>query len=117
MTDNITDISEYVQKEISRGKQYFVLFLKAGPNRKIAPDVAAQNQQKHLEHLFTMHRNGKLPIFGPVLDDPQLEGIAIFDCEQIDEVKALIESDVHIQSGALTYEIHKWFSIPGYTLP
>jgi uncharacterized protein len=114
-TVKVTD--EYIQKEISRGKQYFFVLLKRGNTQALDSLATAQIQQKHLQHLFTLKQEGKLPIFGPFMEDGDLRGICIFNSADKSEVIKLVEEDPFVKSGRLIYEIHPWFSLPGDKLP
>jgi hypothetical protein len=58
-----------------------------------------------------------LVINGPVLDDPELKGISIFDTTDEEEVRRLSEGDPAVKAGRLVYEIYEWFGIPGDGLP
>ncbi len=111
----ITD--EYVQHKISEGKQYFVVLLKAGPNKSLSEDSIADEQMMHLKYLFTLKEKGKLPVFGPFYNSDELLGFCIFNSPSREEVKELIEADPHVKSGYMSYEIYSWFGIPGDTLP
>jgi uncharacterized protein YciI len=111
----VTD--EYVQHEIGKGKQYLIVFLKSVNQPGISEDSLADEQEQHLKYLFTLKEKGKLPVFGPFFNSGDLEGLCIFNSENTEEVKRLIEADPHVKAGHMTYEIHPWFGIPGYSLP
>ena len=113
----VTVTDEYVQHEIEKGKQYLVVILKSIPQPGISEDSMADEQEAHLKYLFTLKEKGKLPVFGPFFNSGDLEGLCIFNSDNTDEVKRLIEGDPHVKAGHLTYEIHPWFGIPGYSLP
>lgn len=109
--------NRYVQKEITRGKQYFLVLLKRGSNTSLDSATVAKNQENHLIYLFTLKREGKLPLFGPLLDSDDLRGICLFNVPTKAEVAKLLDADPHVKSGRLTYEIYQWFGLPGDTLP
>ncbi len=111
----ITD--EFIQKRTASGKQYCARIYKAGPNRNQPPDEADRIQMEHLRYLFQLRANGKLLINGPVIDDPVLKGISIFNTTDIEEVKRLSDGDPAVKAGRLVYEIYHWFGIPGEGLP
>jgi uncharacterized protein YciI len=109
---------EFIQKEVGRGKQYCLVLLKRGPNAATIDSVALEKDQlAHLQHLFSLKSQGKLPLFGPLFEDSDLRGIAIFDFTDKGEVKKLLDADPHVRSGRLSYEIYKWFGLPGDKLP
>ncbi|HCV44173.1 MAG TPA: hypothetical protein DGH68_11865 [Bacteroidetes bacterium] len=115
---SITVTPEFIQKEVGRGKQYCLVLLKRGPSAATIDSVALEkNQVEHLQHLFTLKSEGKLPLFGPLFEDSDLRGMCIFDLTNKEEVKKLLDADPHIRSGRLSYEIYKWFGLPGDKLP
>ena len=111
----ITD--EFVRKKIATGKQYCARLYKTGPNRNQPPAEAEQLQMEHLRYLFQLKAEGKLLINGPVVDDPELKGISIFNTTDKEEVKRLSDGDPAVKAGRLVYEIYLWFGIPGDCLP
>lgn len=115
MTDQMTD--ELVQKRVATGRQYCLRLYKAGPHRDQPPEEQKRIQAEHLRYLFHLHAEGKLLIAGPVLDDPVLKGVSIFNTTDVDEVRALSEGDPAVKAGRLVYEIYPWFGIPGDCLP
>lgn len=108
---------QYIQESISKGKQYTVVFLKANSTYRGDSRVVEENQPKHLEYLFTLKAQGKLPLFGPFSGSGDLRGFCIFNSPDQEEVKQLIDNDPHVKAGYLTYEMHLWFGIPGDRLP
>lgn len=113
--ETVTD--EYVQQAIGKGRQYIVVILKEGKNLGLDEAAQLKEQEAHLKYLFTLKEQGKLPIFGPFFNSGELSGLCVFNSDNKEEVKTLIEGDPHIKSGQLIYEIHQWFSIPGFVLP
>lgn len=109
--------NEFVRARVASGKQYCVRIFKPGPNRHQPPAEADQIQMEHLRYLFQLHAEGKLLINGPVVDDPVLKGISIFNTTDIEEVKRLSDADPAVKAGRLVYEIYRWFGIPGQCLP
>jgi uncharacterized protein YciI len=111
----ITD--EFIQKRIATGKQYCVRLYKAGPNRNQPPEEAEKIQMEHLRYLWQLRAEGKLLISGPIMDDPELQGIGIFKTTDKEEVKRLCDGDPAVKAGRLVYEIYHWFGLPGDCLP
>ena len=72
---------------------------------------------EHLRHLFSLRAEGKLVINGPMMNDSELRGIGIFDINNREEVKKLLDANPAVKAGRLRYEIHPWFGIPGDALP
>jgi uncharacterized protein YciI len=70
-------------------------------------------QQEHLRHLFMLRNEGKLLLNGPVLDDGDLIGIAIYAGQDHDAVRALAEADPSVKAGRLRVDVRPLFGIPG----
>ncbi len=111
----ITD--ELIRTRVASGKQYCLRLYKVGPHRDQPEAEADQIQMEHLRYLFQLRVEGKLLINGPVIDDPELNGISIFATNDIEEVKRLSDQDPAVKAGRLVYEIYRWFGIPGECLP
>src|SRR5690242_9955172 len=111
----ITD--ESIHATVAAGKQYSVRFFKAGPIRNQSAAEAEKIQKEHLRYLFRLKSDGMLLINGPVLNDPVLKGVSIFNTTDLATVKRLSDADPAVISGRLVYEIYHWFSTPGDCLP
>ncbi|MEO1438050.1 MAG: YciI family protein [Bacteroidota bacterium] len=90
-------------------KSYVMAFLKAGPNRDLDADAAAELQKAHLKNIGRMAKEGKLLIAGPFLDNGDIRGIYIFDVPTIEEAEALTNTDPAIQAGSLVMELKPWY--------
>ncbi len=90
-------------------RKYVMAFLRKGPNREQDKDKAAKLQAAHMENIQRLADEGKLSLAGPFLDDGDLRGIYIFNVTDIEEAKALTETDPAIQSGQLVMELHPWY--------
>ncbi len=106
-----------IQKTIASGKQYCVRLYKAGPNRNQPPDEADKIQMEHLRYLMQLRAEGKLLISGPVIEDPELKGVGIFNTTDIEEVKRLSDGDPAVRAGRLVFEVYHWYGMPGDSLP
>jgi len=117
MDQNVVNTDEFIQKKIAAGKKYYLRIYKAGPNQNQPDDEAEQIQTAHQRYLFQLRAEGKLVIGGPVLDDADLKGIAIFNTTDKVEVKRLADGDPAVKAGRLVYEIYGWYGLPGDCLP
>lgn len=90
-------------------KQYFLAFLKAGPNRDQDPETAKKLMAAHLDNIGKMAESGKLIFAGPFMDNFDIKGIYIFNVPTIEEATALTETDPAIQAGRLSLEIHPFY--------
>jgi uncharacterized protein YciI len=117
MESNAEITDEFIQRRISSGRQYCVRLYKAGPNRNQPSDEAETIQMEHLRYLFQLRAEGKLLISGPVVDDPEIQGVAIFRSTNKEEVKRLCEGDPAVKAGRLVFELYHWYGLPGDCLP
>jgi uncharacterized protein YciI len=93
-------------------KQYFMVFLKAGPNRTQDSATAAKIQEGHLNNITRLFNEKKMVMAGPFLDEGIYKGIFLFDVATEEEVKQLLQTDPAIKAGRLDFEIHPWYG-PG----
>lgn len=94
-------------------RKYVMAFLKRGPNRELDSVYAAQLQAAHMQNIGKMAEAGKLALAGPFYGDGDLRGIYIFAVDNIEEAKALTESDPAIQAGSLEMELIEWYGSAG----
>lgn len=107
---------EVAKKDEDNMKQYYFVLLTKGDKRD-QDSVSVQEIQKgHLENISRLHKEGKINIAGPFLDDTDWRGIFIFDVSTEVEVRSLLQADPAIQSGRLKYIIHPWYSQKGAVL-
>jgi uncharacterized protein YciI len=97
-------------------KNYFMVFLKKGPNRNQDSLEVEKLQMAHLYNITKLHAEGKLVLAGPFLDDGDIRGIFVFDVPTLEEVKKLVETDPAVISGRLSYEVHPWMTQQGACL-
>ena len=105
-----------IENQISKGKRYILVIKKTGPNRDQSEKEAEEIQEDHQKYLFTLKEKGILLINGPVLDDPGIKGIGIYNSADKKEVMELALQDPAVKAGRLVAEVYEWFSIPGATL-
>lgn len=92
-------------------KYWFVMLLK-GPNRNQDSATAAKIQSAHLNNINRLYYLGKIKVAGPFEDNDKWLGIFIFDCATKDEVEKLLQSDMAVSSGRLSYDIQAWYTAP-----
>ena len=100
-----------------RLKQYFMVFLKRGPNKSLDSLQVQEVQKAHLANIMKLAEEKKLVIAGPFGDNTDLRGIFIFDVPTLEEAVKLTETDPAVQAGRLIMEVHPWFTEPGSCLP
>jgi len=98
-------------------RTYYMVFLYRGDKRDQDSVTAAKIQEGHLANIGKLHKEGKLAIAGPFVDNTDLRGIFILTVDSMEEAKAMCDTDPAIISGRLRYEIHPWMSARGSKLP
>ena len=98
------------QEELKFNNQnYYMAFLKKGPNCNQDKDKANEIQTAHLAHIQKLADKGKLVLAGPFMDDWDVRGIFVFDVETEEEARALAEQDPAVKAGRLILEFHPWY--------
>jgi uncharacterized protein YciI len=105
-----------VMAKVAKGKPYTLVFLKSGKKIPTKTLAAQQMQIAHLTNLFTLEQQGKISIFGPIVNDIKLRGIIVFNSTDREYIKNELSNDPYIKAGYLKYELLDWFSIPGQKL-
>ena len=97
-------------------QQYFIAFLKRGPERSQNKAEADSLQKLHMEHLGRMYEEGYADISGPFGDDGDIRGITIYNVPTLKMADSLANMDPSVQAGRLTIEIHPWWAAKGFPL-
>lgn len=97
-------------------QQYFIAFLKKGPNRSQPKEEAEELQKQHLAHLGRMYELGYADISGPFGDDGDIRGITIYNTPTQKMADSLANSDPMVKAGRLVIEIHPWWAAKGFPL-
>ncbi len=97
-------------------QQYFIAFLKKGPNRSSSKEEVDSLQRLHLAHLGRMYEQGFADISGPFGDDGDIRGITIYNVPNLQMADSLANMDPMVKSGRLTIEIHPWWAAKGFKL-
>ena len=97
-------------------QQYFIAFLKRGPNKAQSKEEADSLQALHLAHLGRMYELGYADISGPFGDDGDIRGITIYNTPTQEMADSLAHLDPSVQMGILSIEIHPWWAAKGFPL-
>lgn len=97
-------------------QQYFIAFLKTGPNRSQTKTETDSLQKLHLAHLGRMYEEGFADISGPFGDDGEIRGITIYNVPTQQIADSLATMDPMVKSGRLMIEIHPWWAAKGFPL-
>ena len=113
------EIFDYVDektKDTVLMQQYFIAFLKKGPNRSQNKEEADSLQALHMAHLGKMYDEGYADISGPFGDDGDIRGITIYNTPTLEIADSLANSDPMVKAGRLKIEIHPWWAAKGFPL-
>lgn len=94
-------------------QQYYMVFLKSGPERSQDSTEAAELQKKHMAHLERLATEGYTSLTGPMGDDGDLRGIVVFNTATLAEADSLANLDPMVKAGRLKVEIHPWWVAKG----
>ena len=97
-------------------QQYFIAFLKKGPNRSQTKTEADSLQVLHLAHLGRMYEEGYADISGPFGDDGEIRGVTIYNIPTLEMADSLARLDPMVRAGRLEIEIHPWWAAKGFGL-
>ncbi|WP_367582891.1 YciI family protein [Aquimarina sp. 2304DJ70-9] len=97
-------------------QQYFIAFLKSGPNRSQNKEETDSLQKLHLQHLGRMYKEGYADISGPFGDDGDIRGITIYNTPTQKMADNLAHMDPMVKAGRLIIEIHPWWAAKGFPL-
>ncbi|NER14325.1 hypothetical protein GWK08_12805 [Leptobacterium flavescens] len=119
LTEKGYQIFDYVDektKDTFLMQQYFIAFLKRGPNRSQSKEEADSLQRLHLAHLGRMYEEGYADISGPFGDDGDIRGITIYNTPTQQMADSLANMDPMVKAGRLVIEIHPWWAAKGFPL-
>ena len=119
LMDKGYEIFDYVDdktKDTVLMQQYYIAFLKSGPNRSQSKEEADSLQSLHLAHLGRMYELGYADISGPFGDDGEIRGITIYNTPTLEMADSLANIDPMVKAGRLVIEIHPWWAAKGFPL-
>jgi uncharacterized protein YciI len=94
-------------------KQYWMVFLKKGPNRTQDSISATKIQDAHIKNIDRLASLGKIVLAGPMGYDKDLRGIFVIDAIDSAEAASYIKTDSAIITGRLRFELHPWWTAKG----
>lgn len=112
----IFDYVDEKTKDTILMQQYFIAFLKSGPNRSQNKEEAAKLQSEHLAHLGRMYEEGYADISGPFGDNGEIRGITIYNVPTLKMADSLANLDPMVKAGRLVIEVHPWWAAKGFPL-
>jgi uncharacterized protein YciI len=97
-------------------QQYYIAFLKNGPDRSQTKEEADSLQILHLNHLSMMYELGHADISGPFGDDGEIRGITVYNTPSLEIADSLANADPMVKAGRLVIEMHPWWAAKGFSL-
>jgi uncharacterized protein YciI len=97
-------------------QQYFIAFLKSGPERSQSKEETDSLQRLHLAHLGKMYELGYADISGPFGDNGDIRGITIYNVPTLKIADSLANADPMVKAGRLVIEMHPWWAAKGFSL-
>lgn len=91
-------------------RRYVLVILKTGPTR--VPDGPARDAMfaGHFANMDTLAKAGKLALAGPfVRSGTGWRGLYVFAVEDVEEARALAETDPVVVEGEMVAEYHPWY--------
>jgi uncharacterized protein YciI len=94
-------------------KQYWLVLLKAGPNRNHTKVDSDQIQAAHMATISRFHEQGKIIMAGPMGNEQDLRGLFIMNGKDSSEIASLVATDSAVITGLLRFEVHPWWTVKG----
>ncbi len=119
LKDTGYQIFEYVDEESGDTiimQEYYMAFLKRGPNQNQSKTEADSLQKLHRAHLGRMYKEGFADISGPFEDDQDTRGITIYSVPTLKMADSLANLDPMVKAGRLVIEIRPWWAEKGLSL-
>jgi len=95
-------------------RRYTPVFLRRGPAPRGEETRDESLQFEHLQHLTKLQMLGLLVLNGPTLIEHDILGVSVYAAE-LEDARALAESDPEVQAGHLTVEAIPWMAVPSET--
>ena len=94
-------------------QQYYLILLKTGKNRSQDSATAAELQKQHMAHLNRMAAEGFMSLAGPMGNNGEIRGIAVYNTPTLEMADSLANMDPMVKAGRLEVEIHPWWAAKG----
>jgi uncharacterized protein YciI len=94
---------------------YQLVLLKKGPTPPPAsPADQKKMQDEHLAGLAELNRKQINMVYGPILADEDIRGIAVLDVANAEAAKARFANDPFVKAGVMTPEVYGWMGPKGW---
>jgi len=92
-------------------KSYIFVVLKTGSVQISDSAKRAEMFRGHFENINKLAEEGKMVLAGPIgKNEKSYRGIFVFNTDNEDEVKEMLEGDPTIVNGIFDVEIYKWYA-------
>ena len=90
-------------------RSYVFVVLKTGPANITDPARRKEIFAGHFANMGTLAGEGKLVLAGPFIEGGDKRGLYIFDVTEIEDAKALVETDPAVVAGIFVAEYTKYY--------
>jgi uncharacterized protein YciI len=100
--------------------KYFVAFLHKGPQFAAIPADGPErklNHERHIAYIQQMSGEGKLLLYGPILDAGDLRGMYVFKAESIAQAREWANLEPSVKIGLIEMRVYPWFGPPNLSAP
>ena len=94
-------------------QQYFIVFLKSGPNRSQSKEEAMELQKQHLAYLGGLYEQGIIQLNGPTNGEDDIRGFSVYATATKEEALQLASEDPMVKAGRLVVEVRAWWLAKG----
>ncbi len=94
-------------------QQYFIVFLKSGPDRSHSEEEAARIQNEHLAYLGGLYNEGIINLNGPTGGEGEIRGFSVYNVPTIEDALRYARNDPAVKAGRLVVEAHPWWLAKG----
>ncbi len=89
-----------------------------GPAAKASPPVHTMEQRQefqkgHLAYMGELHKQGKLVMAGPFMEDGDWRGVVVYRVASVADAQALAANDPAVKAGRLAIEARSWMTLKG----
>jgi uncharacterized protein len=94
------------QTEAQKRKSTYLVIYRPGPAWISGKPITEQPLKEHGKYMLSLYKNGILKFAGPFTDNAG--GAVVFEAENEDEAKAVVEADPAVTSKIFLSELHPW---------
>jgi uncharacterized protein YciI len=91
--------------------RYYVAFLYKGPKFAAAPPDSPErklNHEQHVAYIDRMRAEGKMLIYGPILDAGDLRGMYVFKAPSLEQAREWANQEPSVKIGMIVMRVYPW---------